>query len=72
MPRHSTLRLAESFRHAITYLIREANRSGFARVGASLEEANKAVDEELGSRGLQNLGDADDVNNGDTTTEEGG
>ncbi len=53
MARQNTLRLAESFRHAITYLIGEANRSGFDRVGASLEKVNEAVDEELDLRGFQ-------------------
>lgn len=59
MARHNTLRLAESFRHAIAYLIGEANRSGFVRVGASLERVNEAVDEELDIRGFQERNDRD-------------
>ncbi|MGJ3258473.1 MAG: hypothetical protein ACFE0S_02625 [Rhodospirillales bacterium] len=58
MARQNTLRLAESFRHAITYLIGEANRSGFDRVGASLEKVNEAVDEELDLRGFQESNNA--------------
>lgn len=44
---HEAARLAKSFRHAIAYLITEAKRSGFERVGERLEAADRAIEEDL-------------------------
>lgn len=59
MARQSILKIAESFRHAILYLIREAHSNGFKRVGISLEEAERAIDKELDVRGLSRDGSRD-------------
>ncbi len=53
--------MAESFRHAILYLIREADSNGFTRVGITLEEVERAIDEELDMRGLSRNGTSDRI-----------
>ena len=59
MTRQNLLKLAESFRHAILYLIREAHHNGFRLIGTSLKEAERAIDEELTARGLLKNGHGD-------------
>jgi hypothetical protein len=51
--------MAESFRHAIIYLAREAYGNGFRLVGTSLEEAERAIDKELNIHGVS-LDELDD------------
>ena len=59
MTRQNLLKLAESFRHAILYLIREAHHNGFRLIGASLMAAERAIDEELNVRGILRNGSGD-------------
>ncbi len=49
---HKILNVTTSFRHAIVYLIGEAQSNGFSLVKTSLEDAERAIDEELSIRGL--------------------
>jgi len=52
MTKQQLLRMAESFRHAIIYLTREAYGNGFSLIGTSLEDAERAIDKELNMHGV--------------------
>lgn len=58
--------MAESFRHAIIYLAREAYGNGFRLVGTSLEEAERAIDKELNVHGVSRNGHDDGGNSGNS------
>jgi len=47
MSKSDLVKIADSFRHAILYLRREANNSGFANTGQSLEHAERALDRDV-------------------------